>query len=128
LVCEVAEGALTGKAESRNRKAEGTAVSCPPQLPVPCALISHFSFQLSRFQHLSLLSALRFQLSAFQLFASWPVEQYALGPLLAGCDFDQAPNEIGSNLRSALFHFAVRPTSGLTHSHDADFNQPCFLK
>jgi hypothetical protein len=48
------------------------------------ALISHFSFQLSRFQLLSLLSALRFQLSAFQLFASGPVEQRVLGLLLAG--------------------------------------------
>jgi hypothetical protein len=70
-----------------------------------------------------------FSLSAFQLFASYPgvgiefghgeklvaglfdrvfhpqpVEQRALGLLLAGCDLGQAPNEIGSNRRSALFH------------------------
>jgi hypothetical protein len=50
------------------------------------------------------------------------IEQRALGLLLAGCDFDLAANEMGSKRRSALFHFAVRPTSGLTHSHDADFN------
>jgi hypothetical protein len=31
----------------------------------------------------------------FQLFASWPVEQRALGLLLAGCDFDQAQNQMG---------------------------------
>src|ERR1039457_5251361 len=43
-----------------------------------------------------------FSLSAFQLFTSWPVEQRALGLLLAGCDFNQAPKEIGSNSRSAL--------------------------
>jgi hypothetical protein len=60
-------------------------------------MTSHFSFLLSRFQLLSLLSALR-----FQLFASWPVEQRALGLLLAGRDFDQAPNELGSNGRHAF--------------------------
>jgi len=55
--------------------------SCPP----------HFCFLLSRFQILSLLAAPRFQrfsFSVFQLFASWPVEQRALGLLLLGGDFD----------------------------------------
>jgi hypothetical protein len=33
-----------------------------------------------------------------------PVEQRALGLLLAGCDFNQTPNEMGSSSRSALFH------------------------
>jgi hypothetical protein len=33
-----------------------------------------------------------------------PVEQRALSLLLAGRDFDQAPNEMGSNRRPALFH------------------------
>jgi len=32
------------------------------------------------------------------------VEQLALGLLLAGRDFDQAPNEMRSNRRSALSH------------------------
>jgi hypothetical protein len=41
------------------------------------------------------LSGFSFQLSMFQLFASWPVEQRALGLLLAGCDFDQAQNQMG---------------------------------
>jgi hypothetical protein len=75
------------------------------------------------------ISVLRFQLSAFQLFASCPsvgiqfghgekliaglfdgvfhpqpVEQRALGLLLAGCDSDQAPKEMGANGRSAAFH------------------------
>jgi hypothetical protein len=45
-----------------------------------------------------------FSLSAFQLFASWPVEQRALGLLLAGIGFGQAPNEMASNRRSVLFH------------------------
>jgi hypothetical protein len=81
------------------------------------------------------LSAIRFQvsgfsLSAFQFFASYPgvgievghgeklvagpfdlvfhhqpVEQRALGLLLAGRGLVQAPEEMGSNRRSALFHF-----------------------
>ena len=32
----------------------------------------------------------------FQLFASWPVEQRALGLLLAGGGFDHALNEMGA--------------------------------
>jgi hypothetical protein len=66
---------------------------------VPRALISHFSFLLSRFQLLSLRSAPpvpAFSLSAFQLFASWSVEQRALGLLLPVCEVDQAPDEMGS--------------------------------
>jgi hypothetical protein len=58
------------KAEIASRRAQRSAApSCPRHLPVPCALISHFSFQLSRFQVLSLLSAFRFQVSAFQGFS-----------------------------------------------------------
>jgi hypothetical protein len=38
------------------------------------------------------------------VFHAQPVEQCALGLLLAGGDFDQAPNETGSSRRSALFH------------------------
>jgi hypothetical protein len=42
-----------GKAESLNRKAEGAVVSgsfLPPHLPVPRAMISHFSFPDFSFQ------------------------------------------------------------------------------
>jgi hypothetical protein len=61
------------KAESARRSApRSAAVSYPPHLPVPCALSSHFCFLLSR----------------FQLFFFLPVEQFALGLLLAGGDFD----------------------------------------
>jgi hypothetical protein len=128
LVDEVAEGAFHGqgfgcggaggraeKLKLGKQKAEiarpgaqrSAAPSCPPHLPVPCALISHFS--LSAFPISAFVPAFRppvsgFRLSAFQLFASWPVEQRALDLLLAGDDFDQAPNEIGSSRRSALFH------------------------
>ena len=38
------------------------------------------------------------------VFHPQPVEQGALGLLLAGRDFNQAPNEMGSDRRSALFH------------------------
>jgi hypothetical protein len=34
---------------------------------------------------------------SFQRFASWPVEQCALGVFLAGRDSDQAPEQIGAN-------------------------------
>jgi hypothetical protein len=39
------------------------------------------------------------------VFHPQPVEQRALGLLLAGCDFNQAPDGTGSNGRPALFHF-----------------------
>jgi hypothetical protein len=39
-----------------------------------------------------------------RVFHPQPVEQRALGLLLAGCDFDQAANEIGSNRRPELLH------------------------
>jgi hypothetical protein len=83
------------------------------------------------------LSALRFQVSAFQLFASYPgvgievghgeklvaglfdgvfhpqpLKQRALGLLLAGRDFDQAPNETGPPQVGA-FSFVFRRTYGL---------------
>jgi hypothetical protein len=48
------------------------------------------------------LLARRFQLPAFQLFASWPVEQGALGLLLSGGDFDQAVNEMGATWLGTL--------------------------
>ena len=41
-----------------------------------------------------------------------PVEQRALGLLLAGCDFDEAPNESGSNGKSALFHLSSGQPNG----------------
>jgi hypothetical protein len=47
-----------------------------------------------------------------------PVEQRALGLLLAGGDGQKAANEVMPSRRSALFHFAVRPASGLTHLYD----------
>jgi len=58
-----------------------------------------FPFQLSAFPISAFVSAFRppasaFSLSAFQLFASWPVEQCALCLLLAGGDFIQTPNEM----------------------------------
>jgi len=37
-------------------------------------------------------------------FHAQPVEQRALGLLRLGQRLDQAPNEMGSNRRSALFH------------------------
>jgi hypothetical protein len=43
-----------------------------------------------------------FQFSAFQRFASFhlqPVEQRALGLLLAGSEFDQAPDTVGSAMK-----------------------------
>ena len=43
----------------------------------------------------------------FQLSASWPVEQRALGLLLAGGDFEQSPSEMGSNRRPALVHLCL---------------------
>ena len=39
-----------------------------------------------------------------RVFHAQPVEQRALGLLLAGGDFDQAPNEMGSHRRPALSH------------------------
>jgi hypothetical protein len=50
--------------------------------------------------------ACRFQVSAFSLsaFCFVQVEQRALGLLRARCNIDQAPNEMGSSRRSALFH------------------------
>ena len=45
-----------------------------------------------------------------------PVEQRALGLLLAGCDFDQALDERGSAWVGAL-SLVVGPTYGLTCSH-----------
>jgi hypothetical protein len=68
-------------------------------LPSSCSSRPDFPFQL-----LSLLSALRFQLSAFQRFPSWPVEQRALGLLLAGGDFGVVPNGTGSSHKPALSH------------------------
>jgi hypothetical protein len=38
------------------------------------------------------------------IFHPQPVEQRALGLLLVGGDFDQAPYEMGSNRRPALLH------------------------
>ena len=38
------------------------------------------------------------------VFHPQPVEQRALGRLLAECDFNQAPKGMGSNRRPALFH------------------------
>ena len=38
-----------------------------------------------------------------RVFHPQPVEQRALGLLLAGRDFNQVPNEIGSSSKSALF-------------------------
>jgi hypothetical protein len=38
------------------------------------------------------------------VFHPQPVEQRALGLLLAGGDFDRAPNEMGSNRRPTLSH------------------------
>jgi hypothetical protein len=91
------------KAEIARRRARRSAA--PSCLPIflflaPCFLNAPgFRFPLSarRFQ------VSGFSLSAFQLFASWPVEQRALGLLLAGGEFDQAPNEMGSNGRPGLF-------------------------
>jgi hypothetical protein len=45
-----------------------------------------------------------FSVSAFQLFASWPVEQRALGLLLAGGKFVQAPEEMGPKSRPGRSH------------------------
>jgi hypothetical protein len=70
------------------------AVSCPPILLFLALLFlnaTRCGFPPSDFC---------FQLSVFQLFASWPVEQRALGLLLAGRDFDQAPNEMRSAIRA----------------------------
>ena len=77
---------------ARGRCRRSAAASCPLHLPVPCALVS----QRPWFS----LSAIRppvsgFRLSAFQLFVARPIEQRALGLLLAGRDFDQAPDAIG---------------------------------
>jgi hypothetical protein len=65
--------------------------ACPAHFPVPCAPIP--------------ISA--FSILAFQLFASWPVEQRALALLLAGGDFDDGPDETGLNNRSALSHLGT---------------------
>jgi hypothetical protein len=45
-----------------------------------------------------------FQLSVFQLFASWPVEQRALGLLLAECGFVQAAEGMGPKSRPGRSH------------------------
>ena len=125
LVDEVAEGALQahgfggegagGRAEklklgkqraeiARRRARRSTAVSCPSQFPVPRALLS----SLCGFP--SLVSA--FSLSAFQLFASWPVEQRALGLPLGEGDFNQTPTKWGRPFDaldiSALLHKSLR--------------------
>jgi hypothetical protein len=73
---------------SPSRRADpGAGVCCPPDLLIPCVLVS-YSLWSSPCAH------------RFQLFASWPIEQRALGLVLAGGDFDQAPDEMGS----ARFH------------------------
>src|ERR1035441_8849266 len=87
-----------GKAESENRKAQGVVVS-GSFLPSPS---SHSSRRDFRFQLLPLLSALWFQVSAFQPSAAWPVEHRALGFLLAVDEFDQAPNEGGTIGRNSF--------------------------
>jgi hypothetical protein len=89
-----------GGRESGNRKAEGAAVSgC--LMPSPSSCSSRPSFLMPLVSVLRFpLSDFSFQLSVFQLFASWPVEQRALGLLLAGGGFDRPPNEMGS----ASFH------------------------
>src|ERR1035441_3616477 len=43
-----------------------------------------------------------FRLSVFQLFASWPLEQRALGLLLAGGEFDNAPKEAQTVLNACF--------------------------
>ncbi len=54
-----------------------------------------------------------FSVSAFQLFASWPVEQRVLGLLLSGGDFDQAVNEMGAKWPGTS-SIVIGPTYGLT--------------
>jgi hypothetical protein len=54
-----------------------------------------------------------FSLSAFQLFASWPVEQHALGLLLLGSDFDQAVNAIRATW-PGVFSIVIGPTYSLS--------------
>jgi hypothetical protein len=76
----------------------------------PCfftPLVFAFRFPPSgfRFQPFS-VSAFCFVLVAGlfdPVFHPQPVEQRALGLLLAGRDFNQVPNEIGSSSKSALF-------------------------
>jgi hypothetical protein len=51
-----------------------------------------------------------FQFSAFQRFASFhlqPVEQRALGLLLAGSEFDQAPDTVGSAMKPQVGAYSL---------------------
>jgi len=123
-----AEKQEPGKSENGHHKAEGTGVG-GPFLPSPFACSSRPCFFTPLFFAFRFPpSGSRFQVSAFQLFASYPdvgiefgygeklvaglfdlafhpqpVEQRALGLLLAGCGSDKAPNETRSNRRLALF-------------------------
>jgi hypothetical protein len=88
-----------GNPVAHNPKTPAAGSGC--FLPSPSSSPSRpdFPFQLSAFPISAFVSAFRppvsaFSLSAFQLFASWPVEQCALGLLLAGSDFIQTPNEM----------------------------------
>jgi hypothetical protein len=109
------------KSQGKGRGGQRLLLALPIRLFLAPSLLHAAGFRFP-------LSALRFQVSAFQLFASYPdvgiefgygeklvaglfdlvfhpqpVEQRALGLLLAGCGSDQAPNETRSNRRSALF-------------------------
>jgi hypothetical protein len=97
------------KAEIARRRARRLpAPSCPPHLPIPRGLHSQRPwFSLSAFRSpVSGFSVSAFQRFSFLLrvFHPQPVEQRALGLLLAGIGFGQAPSEMASNRRSALFH------------------------
>jgi len=55
-------------------------------------------------QRASLAFDFSFQRFSVSAFCFMPVEQRALGLLLAGGDFEQAPSEMGSESRPALIH------------------------
>src|ERR1035441_3362852 len=100
------ESAICGVLRKRLAPTGSVLWLAPISSPRKCAsherwinLRSDFPFQLSAFPISAFVSAFRppvssFSVSVFQLLASWPVEQRALGLVLAGGDLDIPTNEL----------------------------------